>query len=213
LKLFIIVSVASGLLIGFWIIGRLTYTLRLFRANPSAFFVISNLKRPSRFDLICYRAIVPPKGLTILTHRLCAMPGDTLEIKAGVLYVNGRVVDRPLPLRHVYKIQSADSANIGYAPQQAYIIPPYTNTLYVVLEDRRVKREQLPCQRYLLPPGLRDDAIFSTYRYNWNRDNFGPVKVPAGRWFVLDDDRSKTADSRYLGFIDPSAFVASVLWK
>lgn len=222
MKFFIIVSVISGLIAGLWIIGRFTSTLRLFRVTRSAheqpfktgtFFFLSNLKRPGRFDLISYQAIVPPKGLTILTHRLCGMPGDTLEIKAGILYVNGREADRPLPLRHVYKIQAKDSTGIGYDPQQAYTIPPYTNTLYVVLEDQRVTRDQLPCKRYVLPPGLRDDAVFSTYKYNWNRDNFGPVKIPAGKWFVLGDNRGKAIDSRHLGFIDPSAFLGSVLWK
>ena len=79
------------------------------------------------------------------------MPGDTLEIRAGVLYVNGREADRPLPLRHIYRIQTKDSTGIGYDQQQAYTIPPYTNTLYVVLEDKRVERDQLKGERYLLP--------------------------------------------------------------
>jgi signal peptidase I len=181
--------------------------------KTGAFFFISNLKKPRRFGLISYRAVIPPGGLTILTHRLCGMPGDTLEIKAGVLYVNGREADGPLPLRHIYRVQTKDSPNIRFDQQQAYTIPPYTNTLYVVLEDKRVERERLKGERYLLPPGLRDDTIFIRYKCNWNRDHFGPVKVPAGRWFVLGDDRSNTADSRYLGFIDPSTFVGSVLWR
>ena len=196
--------------------------LRLFRVTHSAherpfrtgtFFFTSKLKRPGRFDLISYRAVMPPMGLTILTHRLCGMPGDTLEIKAGILYVNDQEADSPLSLQHVYKIQAKDSAGISYDPQQAYTIPPYTNTIYVVLEDQRIAREQWPCQRYVLPPGLRDDAIFSIYKNNWNRDHFGPVKVPPGRWFVLGDNRCNTADSRYLGFIDPATFLGSVLWR
>ena len=222
MKLFIIVSALSGLVIGLWIIGRLTSAFRLFRVTRSAkeqtfktgtFLFLSNLKKPRRFDLICYRAIVPPGGLTILIHRLCGMPGDTLEIKAGVLYVNGREADGPLPLRHIYRIQTKDSPDIRYDQEQAYTIPPYTNTLYVVLEDKHVERDCLKGERYVLPPGLRDDAIFIRYKNNWNRDHFGPVKVPAGQWFVLGDDRSNATDSRYRGFIDSSTFVGSVLWK
>jgi signal peptidase I len=222
LKLSIIVSAVSGLVIGLWIIGRLTSAFRLFRVTRSAreqtfktgtFIFISNLKKPRRFDLICYQAVVPPGGLTILIHRLCGVPGDTLEIKAGVLYVNGREADGPLPLRHIYRIATKDSPDIRYDQEQAYTIPPYTNTLYVVLEDERVEREKLKSERYILPPGLRDDAIFIRYKNNWNRDHFGPVKVPAGQWFVLGDDRSNATDSRYGGFIDSSTFVGSVLWK
>jgi signal peptidase I len=141
------------------------------------------------------------------------MPGDTLEIKAGVLYVNGREADGPLPLRHIYRIQTKDSRDIGYDQRQSYTIPPYTNTLYVVLEDKRVEREQLKGERYLLPPGLRDEDIFLIYKKNWNKDHFGPLRVPEGKWFVLGDNRSNAIDSRYRGFIDPSTFVGSVLWK
>lgn len=222
MKLFIIVSAVSGLVIGLWIIGRLTSAFRLFQVTRSAsdhsfktgaFFFISNLKKPRRFDLISYKAVVPPAGLTILTHRLCGMPGDTLEIKAGVLYVNGREADGPLPLRHIYRIQTKDSRDIGYDQRQSYTIPPYTNTLYVVLEDKRVEREQLKGERYLLPPGLRDEDIFLIYKKNWNKDHFGPLRVPEGKWFVLGDNRSNAIDSRYRGFIDPSTFVGSVLWK
>src|ERR1700754_3265126 len=57
------------------------------------FFFTTPLKKPKRLDLISYRAILPDKGLALLTHRLCGLPGDSLEIRAGVLYVNGLNAD------------------------------------------------------------------------------------------------------------------------
>ncbi|HXB95677.1 MAG TPA: signal peptidase I [Puia sp.] len=196
--------------------------MRLLRVNnfssepslkPGKFFLTTRIKKPERLDLISYRAILAPGGMTILTHRLCGTPGDTLELKAGVLYVNGAETDGALRLKHVYRVAAKDAGSIVYDRKQYYIIPPYTETLYISLEDKYVADHHLPCERYVLPRGLRDEDIFMTYKKNWNRDHFGPLRVPAGRLFVLGDNRGNSKDSRYLGMIELSRYVGTVLWK
>ncbi len=136
-----------------------------------------------------------------------------LEIRAGVLYVNGQEADGDLALKHVFKMQVKDSVNLEYDQKQAYTIPPYTNTIYIALEDKYVERQRLACERYILPPGLRDEEIYLTYKKNWNRDHFGPLRVPQGKWFLLGDNRENSRDSRYLGLIEQSKWVGTVLWK
>jgi signal peptidase I len=220
LKLLIIVAVISGAIIGLWIIGRFTraFQIRTVRGSaneptirPGKFILITNLKKPRRFDLVSYRTVVPPAGMTILTHRLCGIPGDLLEIKAGVLYVNGLDADKSLRLQHIFKMPAKDSAGITYDEKQAYTIPPYTNTLYIALEDERVKQEKLNCERYILPRGLRDEDIYSAFKQNWNRDHFGPLRVPKGVWFLLGDNRGNSRDSRQYGFIEQSKYLGTVI--
>ncbi|MCF7921015.1 MAG: signal peptidase I [Candidatus Cloacimonetes bacterium] len=43
------------------------------------------------------------------------------------------------------------------------------------------------------------------------RDNFGPVTVPEGNYFVMGDNRDLSSDSRYWGFLEREAITGSPL--
>ena len=171
----------------------------------------SRFRKPKRFRLICFRPPPSDKGAAFLTRRLCGLPGDVLEIRKGILYVNNKEVDKDFDLIHIFKVDRKDISAIIHNPKSAYTIPPYNDIVYIPLRDKYVRENQLPCERYLLPPGLRSDSIYNLFRKNWNEDNFGPVKVPRGQLFVLGDNRGHFIDSRHFGFIDRSALIGTFL--
>ena len=176
-------------------------------------YLITRLRLPKRFRMIAYRTVVPAQGQVLLINRICGVGGDIVELRAGTLFVNGKEADAELRLKHIYKLDQQHAGSFEYREEEAYTIPPYTDTVYVPLEDRVAKKQQAPCTRYILPAGLRDEAIFRVYQKSWNRDNFGPLRIPAGKFFVLGDNRGKARDSRHLGLIDERKVVGTVLWK
>src|SRR5262245_21415236 len=114
LKIFLFIT---GGIMGLWVLGRITNTLQFFSTPTTSnyptikqgqSFLASNLKRPNRFDFICYYATTPEFGKEIRVGRLCGLEGDKIEIKNGDLYVNDEPVDKKLSVAYRYALSIND---------------------------------------------------------------------------------------------------------
>jgi signal peptidase I len=148
-------------------------------------------------------------------NRLCGMQGDTVEIKNGFLYINGDSADQQLALSQEYYISTESLPQIeeaGYLDDASPIMRS-PDSMAVHLSEKFVKEKDIKARRIILEKTYVDESIKATYGADWNQDNFGPVVVPDGNFFLLGDNRHLSEDSRYIGFIHQSAFIGTVLWR
>lgn len=63
----------------------------------------------------------------------------------------------------------------------------------------------------VLPPDYSENGIFPS-GYGFNKDNYGPIRIPEGHLFFLGDNRDNSIDSRYRGVIPRRNVVGKALF-
>lgn len=217
-----ILSIIFAVFFAVWAVGQYTGMLRLYSIPvitnyPSLqlgdHVISSNLVAPKRFDFICYSATSPEYQNEIWVHRVCGIEGDIVEIKNGVLFVNGRNADSGLPLAHDYNIHVDDFDRLNLAEQirEEDFYQYTTDSVATYLPDYMVSKNSLRAKRVVRPkePDKFIDSIYSSS--GWSVDHFGPVTVPKNKYFVLGDNRNRANDSRFTGFIKKSNLIGTLV--
>lgn len=124
--------------------------------------------------------------------RCVGIPGDTLEIKEGILYVNGSLAYEPPQSATFYEVQTKgqfldedvlkEEFNVETDPQRGQYRPKHQLSYSIDLTSEEAERmKQLPYVQsvqkelityspYLFP--------FDTARYKWSEDFYGPIWIP-----------------------------------
>ncbi len=141
---------------------------------------------------------------TNLVKRCVGIPGDSLEIREGYVYINGQKNELPdrAKLQFSYFVQpKTNTFNPSYLKERYDITDRFsiinrqnTYSFSAISDDALSKFKNNPNVLSITPnkaeKGVRDSNIFPhDPAYNWNNDFFGPVYIPkAGSTVAINID-------------------------
>jgi signal peptidase I len=145
-----------------------------------------------RNDVVVFRDPVQDDRLMarrdLLVKRVVALPGDTVRIKSGVVYVNGKAINEATGLTRSWLVrlkQPGDAAAViehlqlplDFAPAgRNFIELPLNEAMANELENRELISDAEPLD---MERGSPDHIFPYSPTFRWNADNYGPITVPA----------------------------------
>ena len=186
-------SMERTLLVGdFLLVNKLVYGAEV----PFTGRHLPRLREPRRGDVVVFQWPSDPSKSFV--KRLVGMAGDTLAMRGGTLYVNGRAQAE----RYVTRTDpSADPVFEDFRWQRDYVV---RSALARPARAAGALADDPPPLPLLPAPPARAGRPARDPGDHPSRNNWGPLIVPTAHYFVLGDNRDNSLDSRYWGFVPDS---------
>ena len=136
---------------------------------------------PERGDIVMFKG--PGNAPVDWVKRVIGLPGDTVEVRAGQLVINGKPVPR----------ESQGFIGVRVSPNSPCRVAAGATPQMIEAGGETLCR--YPLYTETLAPGVSYQVIDQVD--DPRRDEIGPVTVPAGSLFLMGDNRDDSLDSRF----------------